>query len=465
VSAEDAAAGDRKMSLTVAIVGRPNVGKSTLFNRLVGARRAIVDARPGVTRDRRESEARLGDLRFTVIDTAGFDEVRGEGLEARMQAQTERAVAEADVTLFLIDARAGITPLDRAFAARLRTVQTPVILIANKCEGRGGGIDALEAFSLGFGEPAAISAEHGDGMADLYAALRPFADAAASGTDSGDHTVSQSPRAIQLAVVGRPNVGKSTLINRLVGEERLVTAPEAGTTRDAITVGWSHGGRDFRLVDTAGLRRRARISDRLEELSVADSLRAIRFAEVVVIVLDATQGLEKQDLMVARLVVDEGRAPVIAVNKWDLIDDRAGTTARIRQRLEESLPQVRGVRTVPVSAITGHGMDRLLSAVREVVDVWNKRVATAAVNRWLASAVERHPPPLIRGHRLKLRYISQIKERPPTFALFAGGGGDLPDDYERYLVNGLRDAFDLTGVPIRLLLRRGRNPFVDRRQP
>ncbi len=466
------------MSFTVAIIGRPNVGKSTLFNRLVGRRAALVHDTPGVTRDRREGMGRIGNLRFTVIDTAGLDEGSGTSLEARMQAQTEQAIAEADVALLVIDARAGVTPLDAHFAEAVRRGPTPVILVANKCEGRGGEAGVLEAFSLGLGEPIPISAEHGEGLSELFSALVGFEEkpepsgqgenrsqaeddlAADSGGEAGDTGEMIGNAPLQLAVVGRPNVGKSTLINRLLGEERLLTGPEPGITRDAVSVAWTHRGRAFRIIDTAGLRRKAKVTEQIEGLAVADSLRAIRFAHVAVLVIDATTGVEKQDLAIAGTVVEEGRALVIAINKWDLVTDRRQALARIGERLETSFGQVRGIRMVPVSALTGQGLDRLLPAVVEAYDVWNVRIPTGPLNRWLRDAIEQHPPPRVEGRRIKLRYITQAKSRPPTFVLFASQADELPDSYRRYLVTGLRDAFGLAGVPIRLLTRQGRNPYA-----
>jgi len=448
------------MPFSVAIVGRPNVGKSTLFNRLVGRRLALVDETPGVTRDRRTGDAHLGDLRFTVIDTAGFEEARGDSLPARMRAQTERAVAEADLALLLIDARAGVIPLDAEFANLLRKSATPVVLVANKCEGRLGAAGVVDAFALGLGEPVAISAEHGEGLADLYDAIAPYA--AAAGAEEAP-AADEETGVLQLAIVGRPNVGKSTLINRLLGEERLLTGPEPGITRDAIAVAWRYRGRDIRLVDTAGLRRSARVAEKLEKLSVEDTLRAVRFAQVVVLVLDANDMLERQDLTIARLVIDEGRALVIAANKWDLVMDKTAALARLRDRIETSLPQLRGLRPVTISALAGKNLDRLLDAVLAAYELWNRRVPTAALNRWLGDAVEAHPPPLVAGRRLKLRYGAQIKTRPPTFALFVSRPEKLPDSYSRYLVNSLRDSFDLPGVPIRLQLRKGKNPYAPER--
>jgi len=447
------------MSLTVVIIGRPNVGKSTLFNRLVGKRLALVDDQPGVTRDRREGIARLSDLEFTVIDTAGLEEAFDESLKGRMRRQTERALADADVAILMTDARAGITPLDRAFADWLRQSGKPIIVVANKCEARAAEAGLLEAHALGLGDPVAISAEHGEGMADLFAVLAPFDEQGGVGIDD---TSTDAAQPVQLAVVGRPNVGKSTLINALIGEERLLTGPEAGITRDAIAVPFTYRDRTLKLVDTAGLRRRAKVTDKLEKLSTADSRRAIQFAQVVALVLDAQDMLEKQDLTIARQVIDEGRALVIAVNKWDLIADRKEERQKLADRLERSLPQFRGIPIVTLSALKGQNLDRLLDAVLSAYDVWNRRVPTARLNEWLERMTETHPPPVSQGRRIRLRYATQVKTRPPTFAVFASRPTDLPDSYMRYLVNGLREAFDLVGTPVRIHLRKGKNPYASK---
>jgi GTP-binding protein len=450
------------MSFTVAIIGRPNVGKSTLFNRLIGKKLAIVDDTPGVTRDRRAGEARIADLRFTAIDTAGLEDSARQSLTGRMRQQTERAVADADVALFMIDARAGVTPVDRHFAGWLRKAGKPVVVVANKCEGRGGETGLAEAFALGLGDPIPFSAEHGEGLSDLYDALHAHAPDADDAVPV-DEAAETADEPLQLAIVGRPNVGKSTLINRLIGEDRLLTGPEPGITRDAIAVEWRHRGRRLRLVDTAGLRRRPRVVERIEKLSVEDSLRAIRFAQVVVLVLDAADMLEKQDLAIARLVIDEGRALVIAANKWDVIADKPAALRKLRDRVEKSLPDVRGIALVTISARTGHNLDRLLGAVADVYDSWNRRISTPELNRWLAAAVDRHPPPLVKGRRIKLRYLTQTKSRPPTFQLFGNQLDVLPDAYLRYLVNDLRDAFNLPGTPVRMIVRKGTNPYAKKR--
>lgn len=440
----------------VAIVGRPNVGKSTLFNRLVGKRLALVDDRPGVTRDRRFGQAELGDLKFGVIDTAGFDEATG-GLSARMQAQTEAAIREADIVLFLLDARAGITPDDRVLANLVRKSGKPVIVVANKAEGKAAE-GAYEAFELGLGEPVAISAEHGEGLADLYNALKE------SLPEKRGEAKRKEEWPIRVAVVGRPNAGKSTLINRLLGEERLLTGPEPGITRDSITVEFSRGTQRFELHDTAGLRRRSRIEDKLEKLSAADALNAIRFAEVVVLLLDATKPFEEQDLRIADLVVKEGRALVVGMNKSDLVDPGMLAPRKLREEADHWLPQAKGMPIVAVSGLTGQGLDRLMDAVVQIYAVWNRRVPTASLNRFLQAATEQNPPPAVTGGRIKLRYMTQPKARPPSFVLFGTRTNALPESYVRYLVNGLREAFDLPGVPIRLTFREGENPFAKKKR-
>ena len=448
------------MTFTVAIVGRPNVGKSTLFNRLVGKRLALVSEEPGVTRDRREGEARLRDLTFTVIDTAGLDEAEAASLEARMQAQTERAVESADLTLLLVDARAGLTPLDRHFADWLRRGSTPVVLVANKCEGRDSEAGRMEAYALGLGEPVPLSAEHNLGLSDLRDSIAEIIESSdiASAAEAADED-----KPLQLAIVGRPNVGKSTLVNKLVGEERVLTGPEAGITRDAIAIAWRYKDRPIRLIDTAGLRRRAKAVARLEQMSAADTQRAVNFAHVVVLLLDAEAPMEKQDLTIARHVVDEGRALVIAVNKWDLCADRAGAMKALSDRLERSFPQTRGVPVVTISALRGDKLERLLDAVLAAYEIWNRRIPTAALNRWLGAMIERHPPPAPGGRRLKLRYMTQAKTRPPSFAIFCSRPTKLPDSYLRYLENGLREDFDLPGTPIRITLRKGQNPYAPKK--
>ncbi len=454
------------MTRTVAIIGRPNVGKSTLFNRLVGKRIALVDDTPGVTRDRREGEGMLCGRRIRLIDTAGLEEAEEGSLEARVRRQTERAVAEADVVLLLIDARAGVTPLDEHFADWLRRQPTPVIVVANKCEGAAARAAVGEAYALGFGDPVAISAEHGLGLEALAEAIFPADSEESADEEDGDAEArdegppEDGERALQLAIVGRPNVGKSTLINRLLGEERMVTGPEAGITRDAIRIEWEYEGRPVRLIDTAGLRRRAKVADKLERLSSADALRAVRFAHVVVLVLDATEALARQDLTIARATAEEGRALVVAVNKWDLVENRAATLRRIEERLEESLHQERGVRIVTLSALTGENCNRLMKAVFEAFDAWNRRVSTGLLNRWLAEVADRHPPPAVRGRPVRLRYVTQARTRPPTFALFTSRPAAVPESYLRYLVNSLREEFGFLGVPVRVQLRKGRNPYV-----
>ncbi len=453
------------MAFTIALIGRPNVGKSTLFNRLVGQKLALVDDAPGVTRDRREGHAELGDLAFTVIDTAGLDEGAKGSLAARMREQTETAIAGADALFFMVDARAGVIPQDRMFADLVRKSGKPVIVVANKSEGRKGAAGVNEAFALGLGEPVAISAEHGEGTGDLYQALRAIMPA--SDDDEAEAEADEQPEAahpIRVAVVGRPNAGKSTLINRLLGEERLLTSPEAGTTRDAIAVDIDWLGTKFRLFDTAGLRRRARVEEKLEKLSVADALRAIRFAEVVVVLMDAQGKFEDQDLRIVDLIEREGRALVIAISKWDLVERRPGAIGALREEANRLLPQVRGVPLVAVSGFTGDGIDRLMQAVEQAYEVWNRRVPTAALNRWFEQATSANPPPAVSGRRLKLNYVTQPKARPPSFVIFCSRADAVPESYKRYLVNSLRDEFDLPGVPVRITLREKSNPFAHKRK-
>ena len=444
------------MGLTVAIIGRPNVGKSTLFNRLAGRPLALVDDMPGVTRDRREGKGRIADLEFNMIDTAGLEEAAPESLAGRMRAQTESALAEADVALLVIDARTGLTPLDQHFARWLRRSGKPVILVANKAEGRQAVAGIDEAYGLGLGDPVVISALNGEGLGELYDRLQTQAGDADGG--AGAPQVPED-KPLQLAIIGRPNVGKSTLVNRLLGEERMLTGPEPGITRDAITIDWTWDGRAIRLVDTAGLRRRSRVEDRLERLSTADTRRAVAYAGTVILVLDALQPLERQDLTIANMVAEEGRALVLALNKWDVVADREATLKQVRRRLETSLPQLHGVALVPVSGLTGSGIEKLMKAVFAADAVWNRRVPTAALNRWLTMIQERHPPPLVGPRRLRLRYMTQVNTRPPSFALFASKPGEMPESYRRYLVNALRQEFELPGTPIRMMLRKGENPY------
>ncbi|MSO84697.1 MAG: ribosome biogenesis GTPase Der [Rhodospirillales bacterium] len=447
--------------LRVAIVGRPNVGKSTLFNRLVGKKLALVDDTPGVTRDWREAKARLGDLDFTIIDTAGFED-RAEGLEPRMRRQTEAALSQADAALLLIDARAGVNPLDRSFAVWLRRMGLPVIVAANKCEGRAGEPGRIEAFALGFGEAVALSAEHGEGLDGLYDALSTLGVRArdeTAGTEPGDQA-----RPLQLAILGRPNVGKSTLVNRLLGEERMLTGPEPGITRDSIAVAWSWRGREIKLVDTAGLRRKAKVVEKLERLSVGDTLRAVRFAEVVVLMVDATCPFEKQDLQLARMVEEEGRALVLAVNKWDLVESPASALRNLRAAVEKSVTQARGVALVTCSAQAGTNLDRLMEAVFAAHEAWNRKVSTSDLNRWLEVMTTAHPPPISQGRAIRIRYMTQTKTRPPTFLMFVTKPADLPATYLRYLSNGLRQAFALPGVPIRFETRKPDNPYAGKKR-
>jgi GTPase len=444
------------MPLKLAIVGRPNVGKSTLFNRLAGRKLAIVDDRPGVTRDRRFGTGRLGDLDLELIDTAGFEDVTDESLEARMRIQTEVAIGEADVALLVIDAREGVTATDQVFAEILRRHDRPVIVVANKTEGRAGDAGAMEAFNLGLGEPVSISAEHGEGMADLYAALLAVAP------DDEDETPEEDgDKAVHIAIVGRPNAGKSTLVNKLIGEERMLVGPEAGITRDAIPVDWTWHDRAVRLVDTAGLRRKARVQEKLEKLSTQDAIRAITFAEVVILVMDATHPFETQDLQIADLVEREGRGLVFVLAKWDLVEDPQAVLAEVTLEAQRQLPQLRGAPIIALSAETGRGLDQLMPAVFKVHADWSTKVKTRDLNDWLRVAVARHPPPAVGGRRVKPKYMSQIKARPPTFVLFASRADQLPEQYRRYLVNSIRESFDLPGVPIRISVKSGKNPYAE----
>ena len=453
------------MSFTIAIVGRPNVGKSTLFNRLVGRRLALVDDLPGVTRDRREGDARLGDLEFKAIDTAGLEDAERESLSARMQAQTAAAVTQADAVLFVVDARASVTPSDRAFADVVRKSGKPAIVVANKSEGRAGAEGAFDAYTLGLGDPVPVSAEHGEGLADLYDALRAaLPEATAEPEDEDAIVAARGEQPIRIAIVGRPNTGKSTLINHLLGEERLLTGPEAGITRDAIAVDLTWNGKPFRIHDTAGLRRRSRIDEKLEKLSVADTLNAIRFAEVVIVLIDAQAPFEEQDTRIADLVEREGRAIVVAINKWDTVEAEPGALSRLRASVDRMLPQIKGVPVAVLSAKTGDGLDKLMAAVMKSYAVWNRRLPTAALNRFLQDAISTNPPPAISGRRFRLDYITQPKSRPPTFVLFCARAEALPETYRRYLINGLRENFDLPGTPIRLALRAKANPYAKKRR-
>lgn len=446
------------MNPVVAILGRPNVGKSSLFNRLAGRRIAIVDDTPGVTRDRKEASCEIAGREVTLVDTAGLEEAAPESLFGRMRASSEAALEQADVALFVVDARAGITPPDRAFANWLRRARRPVILVANKAEGRGGAAAAMEAFELGLGEPIAVSAEHGEGIWGLIEAIGEHLPALPE-EDADEDEGAEKP--LRLAILGRPNAGKSTLLNQLLGEERMITGPEPGLTRDAVAAMWRDEVGPVRLVDTAGLRKKARITARLEELSAASSIGALREAEVVVLVLDALLGLEEQDIRIARLAEREGRAVVIALNKWDAVEDRAAAKAALDRVLEESLNQLKGIEVVPMSAANGRGVDRLMPAVRRTHERWNRRIGTGALNRWFERMLERHQPPLVDGRRLKLRYATMPKARPPTMVIFGTRAELLPTDYRRYLLNGFREEFDMPGVPVRMQLRSSENPFTE----
>lgn len=482
------------MSFTLAIIGRPNVGKSTLFNRLVGRKLALVDDLPGVTRDRRIHDAKLYDLRFNVIDTAGLEDAADDTLQGRMRAQTQAAIAEADAILFVVDTKFGITPSDMTFGEMVRKSGKPVVLVANKAEARGAESGMYDAYQLGLGEPCPISAEHGQGLPDLRDAIidvlgkervfgkdeddadaeeiaevafAPAALDALIGDDIEDPDAEIIPsydptKPLRIAIVGRPNAGKSTLINTMLGEDRLLTGPEAGITRDSISVDWEWNGRRIKLFDTAGLRRKSRVQEKLEKLSVADGLRAIRFAEVVIIVLDATIPFEKQDLQIADLIIREGRAPIIAFNKWDLVEDRQLLLADLREKTERLLPQVRGIRAVPISGERGQGIDKLMENIAITDQVWNRRISTGKLNRWLEGVLAHHPPPAVSGRRLKIKYMTQVKTRPPGFIVSCSRPDAMPQSYVRYLINGLRETFEMPGVPIRLSLRTSENPFAGR---
>ncbi|OHV23644.1 ribosome biogenesis GTPase Der [Rhizobium sp. RMa-01] len=471
------------MSFTVAIVGRPNVGKSTLFNRLVGKKLALVDDTPGVTRDRRPGDARLMGLTFTIIDTAGLEEADEESLQGRMRAQTEAAIDEADLSLFVVDAKNGLTPVDTALAEMLRRRGKPVVLVANKSEARGSDSGFYDAYTLGLGEPTPISAEHGEGMLDLRDAIveaigkdRAYPakeDVAVTnvdipqseeGSDEDEEPAYDETKPLRVAIVGRPNAGKSTLINRFLGEDRLLTGPEAGITRDSISVEWDWRGRTIKMFDTAGMRRKARVTEKLEKLSVADALRAIRFAETVVIVFDATIPFEKQDLQIVDLVLREGRAAVLAFNKWDMIEDRQAVLADLREKTDRLLPQARGIRAVPISGQTGWGLDKLMQSIIDTDRVWNKRISTARLNRWLETQQIQHPPPAVSGRRIKLKYMTQVKARPPAFMISCTRSDALPESYTRYLINGLRADFDMPSVPIRIHFRSAENPFEGKKR-
>jgi GTPase len=454
------------MSFTIAIIGRPNVGKSTLFNRLVGKRLALVDDRPGVTRDRREGQARLGDLTFGIIDTAGLEGAGPESLAGRMMQQTKKAIEQADAVFFMLDAKTGPVPDDRAFADLVRRSGKPVIVVANKAEAKSSTAGVLEAHALGLGDPVAISAEHGEGLVDLFEALREaLPNVTGKPRDTGsDEESEQAAKPVRVAIVGRPNSGKSTLVNRLLGEDRMLTGPEAGITRDTIASDLVWKGKSFRLHDTAGLRRPPRVQEKLEKLSVADAINSIRFAEVVVLLMDSEHPFEEQDLRIAALVEREGRALVIGISKWDLKARQAGAVGKLQDEADESLPQVKGLPVIGVSGQTGEGIDRLMEAVLDIHEVWNKRVTTNELNRWLEEVLSAHPPPAVSGRRIRLNYITQAKARPPSFVLFCTRADAVPDQYKRYLVNALRENFDMPGTPIRLTLREKENPFAGKKR-
>ena len=475
------------MPFKLALVGRPNVGKSTLFNRLVGKKLALVDDRPGVTRDRREGDAMLADLSFIVIDTAGLEEAEVDSLGARMREQTEMAIADADCVLFMIDARVGITPDDRYFAELVRRSDKAVIVGANKAEGKAGMAGAYEAFELGFGDPIPLSAEHGEGISEFYDALRPLVDAYDAGavisaaalapsneSDEGDDVLTDEDgeeveredptKPVRFAIVGRPNAGKSTLINAMLQEDRLLVGPEAGITRDSIGLDWEWRGRKIKVFDTAGLRKRSRIEDKVEKLAASDAIRAVKFADVVVILLDSTIPFEKQDLTIIDLVEREGRAVVIGLNKWDLIEQRGATLSTLKEEAMRLLPQVRGCPIVPLSGLAEQGIDRLMEGIMQAHSIWNRRISTSKINRWLSGVLQNHPPPAVSGRRIKLKYMTQLKSRPPTFSLFGNQLDALPESYKRYLVNSIRETFDLPGVPIRLLVRTSDNPFEGKKK-
>ncbi|HUX80076.1 MAG TPA: ribosome biogenesis GTPase Der [Alphaproteobacteria bacterium] len=447
----------RKYGLKLAIVGRPNVGKSTLFNRLCGKRMAIVHDMPGVTRDRKEAFGQLGDLPLKLIDTAGLEDKSSDPLMEGMKMQVLEALHDADVIVFMIDGREGVTPLDEAFANLLRKAKKPILLFANKCEGKRGAQGIAEAWGLGFGEPFPLSSEHGLGLDSLYEALLPFYKGPLR---EDEEEVEIAP--LQLAIVGRPNVGKSTLLNQLVGQERVLTGPEAGVTRDSISIEWEYKGQPIRLVDTAGLRKRAKVTEKLEWLATSESLSAVQYAQVAILVIDSTQPFEKQDLHIASQVIQEGRCLVLALNKWDLIPNKVELLKHLHAKLTTVLPQVRGIPLVPLSALTGKNKEKLLDAVLAIYDIWNRRVPTSKLNQWLLGLVAHHPPPLVAGRRIKIKYLTQVKTRPPTFVLFCSKSTELPDSYARYVINGMREAFGLDGVPIRLTLRSGKNPYADK---